>query len=280
MSIGIDSCDNTYYVARVDTHTGRPDIKALIRFDANHFNGHHLLEGNKIIVSLPDEQTTIKHIQLSNSEDADLKVQFELETTQLENSKNFVYDIIPTQLENYYLGLVFRTQTLKTILEPFIKQNGDLSYTTGGSMRAVALARGYLSFCQQAGGEFGAIIDFGNKSASVAFFYKQKIVDVASLSVGITKQTDEKAFQKALTELKTFINYKISDLREKGLSIPLSKLLVPKELFTDTQIELLQTALKIEITHPEIHHGFLSESNKNLEIPLHKYLVALGLTVV
>ena len=280
VSIGIDSCDDTYFVARVDNHSGRPDIKALIRFDSNHFNGHHLLEGNKIIVSLPDNQTTIKHLRISESEDAKLKVQFEMETAQLEKSNNFVYDVIPTQLENYYLGLSFRIKTLQSLLDPFVKQNGDNSYTTGGMMRAVALANGYLSFCQQSGGEFGAIIDFGKQSASVAFFYQEKIVDVASLPVGDSFKSDEKLFHRALTELKTFLNYKISGLREKGLSVPLSRLLVPKDLFADNQLDMLKNVLKVEITFPEIHSGFISESNKNQEIPLNKYLVALGLTVV
>ncbi len=280
VTIGIDERDGTYFVARVDQHTGRPDIKALIRFDAEHFNGHHLLEGNRIVVSFPDNQTMIKHIRLQSEENALLKVRFELETAQLDKPDNFLYDVIPTKIDNYYLGLTIRKELTHKLIGPFIKQNGDVDFTSGGVMRAAALARGFLTYCQQSGGEFGAIVDFGSKSASIAFYYKQQIVDLGGLPIPSGFHQNNDAFQNLIIELKTLINYKLAELLENGISVPLSKLFVIGEFIDDKRIDALGKNLRIEIARPEIHAGFISDSNKNREISLDKYLVALGLTVV
>ncbi len=280
ITIGIDNRDGTYFVARVDQSKGRPDIKALIRFDKEHFNGHHLLEGNRIVVSVPDNQTMIKYVQLPTSDNADLKVRFELETALGETPDNFLFDIIPTELDNYYLGLTVRKILTHELIEPFVKQNGDLNFSTGGTMRAAALARGFLTYCQQSGGELGAIVDFGNRSASIAFYYKQQIIDLCGLPLDINYYSSKDTFQKIIVELKTLLNFKLAALMENGISIPLSKLFVIGESLDEKMIEALHNNLKIEIARPEIHSGFISDQNKNREIPMDKYLVALGLTVI
>lgn len=280
ITIGIDNRDGTYFVARVDQTKGRPDIKALIRFDEEHFNGHHLLEGNRIVVSIPDNQIMIKYMQLPNSDNADLKVRFELETALGETSDNYLFDIIPTKLDNYYVGLTVRKEITQTLIKPFVKQNGDINFSTGGTMRAAALARGFLTYCQQSGGELGAIVDFGNRTASVAFYYKQQIVDLCRLPLEINYFNDTDTFQKIIIDIKTLLNFKLAALLEKGISIPISKIFVIGEFLDEKMIENLHKNLKIEIARPEIHTGFITEQNKNHEIPLDKYLVALGLTVI
>ncbi len=280
ITIGIDNRDGTYFVARVDQTKGRPDIKALIRFDEEHFNGHHLLEGNRIVVSIPDNQIMIKYVRLPSFDNADLKVRFELETALGETPENYLFDIIPTKLDNYYLGLTVRKALTHTLIKPFVQQNGDINFSTGGTMRAAALARGFLTYCQQSGGEFGAIVDFGNRTASIAFYYKQQIVDLCGLPLETNYFNDTDAYQKVIIELKTLLNFKLAALQENGISIPLSKIFVISEFLDEKMIETLQKNLKIEIARPEIHTGFISEQNKNHEIPLDKYLVALGLTVI
>ena len=280
VTIGIDNRDGVYYVARVEQHTGRPDIKALIRFDADHFNGHHLLEGNQIIISIPDNQTMIKKVVIPTDENKYMKVRFELETALGDNPQDFVYDIIQTKLENYFIGLTIRKELTDKLIEPFVKHNGDLKFSTGGVMRAVALARGFFIYCQQSGGDFGAIIDFGENSASIAFYYKQEIVDIDSLPLQTQYYQNPESFQKVIIELKTLFNYKLSALLEKGISVPLSKLFVIGESIDEASMHSLSKNLKINISHPEINRGFITDRDKNKDIPLDKYLVALGLTAV
>ncbi len=280
LTIGIDNRDGVYYVARVDNQQGRPDIKALIRIDADHFNGHHLLEGNRIVVALPDDQVIVKQFRLQSTENIDLKIKFELETAMLDNTDKFLYDCIPTQLENYYLGLSIRKELATQITEPFLKQNGDVKFSTSGVMRAAALANGFLTYCQQSGGQFGAIVDFGEKSASIAFYYKQQIIDLDCLPLEKNYYQSDDSFQNLIIELKTLLNFKLSALLEKGISIPLSKLFLIGETISETQLETLSSNLKIDICRPEIHAGFITDREKALEIPLDKYLVALGLTVL
>ena len=280
VTIGIDNRDGTYFVARVEHHTGRPDIKALIRFDADHFNGHHLLEGNKIVISIPDNQTMIKQVQIFADENAREKVQFELETALIDSPDRFLFDIIQTNLDNHYVGLTIHKELTNKLIEPFIKQNGDLSFSTAGVMRAAALARGFLTYCTQSGGEFAAVIDFGKNSASIAFIYQQQIIDLSGLSLHENYYSNKENFHSLIIELKTLLNYKSAALLEKGISLPLSKLFVIGEYVDDTLLETLSQNLKIETTRPEINRGFISDRNENKDIPLDKYLVALGLTAV
>ncbi len=280
VTIGIDNRDGTYFVARVEHQAGRPDIKALIRFDAEHFNGHHLLEGSKIVISIPDNQTMIKQIQMHADTNILEKVQFELETALLDDADNFFFDIIQTNLNNHYVGLTIRKELTSKLIDPFVKQNGDLSFSTAGVMRAAALARGFLIYCTQSGGEFSAVIDFGKNSASIAFIYQQQIVDLSGLSLNEDYFSTNENFHKLIIELKTLLNYKSATLLDKGISVPLSKLFVIGEHLDDSLLKTLSENLKIETTRPEINRGFITDRKENKDIPLDKYLVALGLTAV
>ena len=279
ISIGIDNRDGVYFAARVDRHTGRPEVKALMRFDADHFNGHHLLEGGQIVVSIPEEQIMLKKIHLSNNENSILKAQFELSQSLLDDPDQFVFDTIETELDSYYLGLIIRKEILKQNVDPFIRQNGDQTISVKATIRAAALARGFLIFCRNNTSDLGAVVDFNKNSASIAFFYKQKIIDLVGFPTAKYDLTNQESLQNMGVELKTILNFKLSSFFENGITLPLSTLYALGEDMDSDSVKLLQEQLKIEVIRPEVNTGFLANRQNSSDIPLEKYLVALGLTV-
>lgn len=279
ITIGIDNRDGMYFAARIDRHTGRPEVKALLRFDAEHFTGHHLLEGGELVVSLPDDLVLLKKIVLKDREYLDEKLQFEMSQAILDDPSDFLFDSIETEIDDYYLGLMIRRTIVESLTEPFTRQNGGQPVSVKAMTRSQALANGFLTFCRNNSGELGGIIDFTKNAVSIAFFYKNKIIDLAGSKLNGFDLRNEEYLNKISVEIKTLLNFKTASFFERGISLPVSTLFMMGETVDENSMSQLSDRLKINITRPEINTGFLSNRQDSSDIPLDKYLVALGLTV-
>lgn len=278
--IGIDNSDGIFHVARIKYCSGRPEIKALFTFEKSFSGEQNLLEGGKIIFSVPDNEVIMKKIILDNNEnDCNLRARFEMEQSLLEDEKNFCFETITTGKKNNFLGLIVRKQLLeKTVLNlsDYKKESmTDIAY----QMRAVALAKGYLNFCRLSGGELISLVDINKQIASIAFIYRNKIIDLTYMVMDKYDINTNDGKKKLSVDLRTVINFKLAGFLEQEISVPLSSLVVSGQSIDEETTALLKNCFPIDIETPKINPGFLSTEIDLSQIPLEKYLLALGLTV-
>ena len=276
--IGIDRRGDRYYAARVESGTGRVQIKALFRFDDSPMEDHQLFEGGQIAVAVPDSQVIVKKLRL-DTEPADFRLRagFELSQLLMEDERNLLVDSIDTGRSGQFLGLairreVFQRATLQTLGHHF---NGTKEVE--GRMRAAALADGYLKFCKPVGGELIGLVDFCGPEISLVFLFRSKVVDLSHVLSNKFDLSTPQGLEKAAIELKTIINFKMASFFHDGISLPLSTLIVIGDGIDDTARKLLEPYFPTDVRSAEINTGFLPESYNAGAVPIEKYLVSLGL---
>lgn len=278
--IGIDYRDGLFYVARVDHRSGRPEVKALVRFERDHFGAHALLEGGTTVFSVADDIVVAKRVAISdNGRDANLKVRFELSQAILEDESLFYFDVLPTARTGCYLGLMIRKERLLADFANLLNRQQSTLGEAQHLIRAAALARGYIGFCRQTGGELICLADFNGSLLSLALMYREQVIDLTYMDLGKFDLVAAPGLEKMAIDLKTVINYRISMLFAEGITVPLSALLIAGDRANQDTVKTLRRFFSIDTELPKVNPGFFSNPQALAEIPLEKYLVALGLAV-
>lgn len=275
--IGIDLRGDLYYVARIEHHPGRHEVKALLRLEHQHLGEHHLLSGGDLVLSIPDELVVVKKLNVGGDDDINLRAQFELVQSLPEDESQYLFDLIQSGLDNRFVGLAIRRDQLN---DHRARLNGIGTGDTNGSrcqMRAAALAMGYTGFCRKSGGDLVCLADFQQSSISLAFLYQHAITDLAHLPLGRHDLTCPAGFEKIAIELKTLVNFRTAALFSDGITTPLSCMIVSGDHVTDDAIASLRKSITVDINRPMINTGFFSSQSDLTSVPLEKYLVALGL---
>lgn len=275
--IGIDFRDNLFYVARIDHHAARQEIKALLRLEREHLGEHHLLNGGRGILSVPDEMVMVKRVNLNGSDDIDQRVKFEFIQSLPEESSQYLFDVKESGLDGRYLGMAIRRDRLQEYKIKALGDKVELFDEAGHTMRAAALAAGYTEFCRKSGGDLICLADFIGSAASLAFVYQNALIDLCHFPLSKFDPGTSDGFRKMAVELKTLINFRTASLFSDGVTTPLSNLLVSGEGVDDRFLERLREFFSIDVTRPSINPGFFSGQTDLTNVPLEKYLVALGL---
>jgi hypothetical protein len=277
IQIGVDCRDNLYYAARLNYSGGRPDVKALLRLDKENLKNHNLLKGDNLVFFINDDSVIFKKIRIDKSDEKlSEKVNFELSQSMLEDEKNFLFDYIESYNSNKIMGMVVNKSSL-------VKLNSELSIPddkkVGYLARSVGLAKGYMTFCRQTGGELIALLDFNLPIVSIAFLYKNKIIDLAYVRTDKLNITDESDLNKLAVEIKTMLNFKQASFSDEGVTLPLSAILVSGYDFNDPMFQKFKDCFNLPLSYPEINPAYFDRNQDTQQIPLEKYLVALGLAV-
>ncbi len=96
-AIGVDARDSRYFVARVEHQTGRPEVKALARFDGANLLGHPLLENGRLNISAPDDKILVRELRLSSATDQESRsmARFEMQQSMIDDEREFCFDSLP-----------------------------------------------------------------------------------------------------------------------------------------------------------------------------------------
>ena len=275
--IGIDLRGDVYYVARIEHHPGRHEVKALLRLEQEHLGQHHLVTGGELALSIPDELVMIKRLRLGGEEEVDLRARFEMVQALPEDESQYLFDIIRSGLEDRFVGLAVRRDRLNDHKARLGSIGNGAAENSRCQMRAAALAMGYTGFCRKSGGDLVCLADFQPSSVSLAFLYQGAIVDLAHLPLGKRDPGRADAFEKIAMELRTLVNFRTAALFSDGITTPLSCLVVSGDHLSDEAINRLRKSFSIDINRPVINTGFFSGQADLTSVPLEKYLVALGL---
>jgi hypothetical protein len=233
------------------------------------------------VLSVPDSEVMVKLLCIGdeNSESATDRLEFELAQCLLEDEENFEFRFHPVDDRGTYLGLVFRREALENLsLErglPEHKEDGCFDF----QLRSLALGRGYLTFCKKEEGELICLVDLSDAAASICLVHQQNVVDLAHLPLAGRDLSSEREQQRLAVDLKTMLNFKLSVLRDRGISQPLAALILSGEHVDAEFRRVAQGYFPMGVRPPQVHPGFLDESLKGASVSTELFLVALGLTV-
>lgn len=275
--IGVDCRDNIYYVARLNYSSGRPDVKALLRLDKENLSKHDLIKGDNLVFCIDDNKLIFKKLHIDVRDDKILeKVNFELLQSILEDENDYICDYVETYDPNKIIGMVVNRSWLE-------KQYSGLSIAekdkTGFLSRSIGLAKGYMTFCKQTGGELVALLDFNLPTVSIAFLYNNKIIDLACVKMENSINKEESDMNRLVVEIKTLLNFKQASLSDEGINIPISAIVVSGYDFEDETFRKFKDCFNLPLSYPEINPAYFNRDQDTKQIPLEKYLVALGLAV-
>lgn len=274
LRIGLDQCEDQVRLAQVNYALGRPEVMLLSAEPSS-------LESISAAVarfglSMPDDEALVKYLQLKSQGPDDLrrKLYFELSQSLLESPDLFRFEYLDTG-NKHQIGLVFRQERIAARIESLKcpPLTGVLSPAI--TLRSVALARAYLIFCKSEPGDLVALATINAELASVVLLYRQKIVSIGSCA--ITARAGQ--FKSVAIALKTLVNYKLTSIRDYGITVPLSVLLVTGDAVTADQRENLQAYFSARVTSFSPKQAVLEQAAKAGVADPEPYLVALGLTV-
>jgi len=280
--IGIDCTDDLIFAARVDNDKAQPEIKALLRLPRTGTIKHHLLEDGQLQLALPDSKVIVKRIRLTggNRQELDKQSRFELIQSVLEDESEFILDTVPTGQNDIFLGTITRRDALtsKEIFDH--KTLSGNAGEPGHLMRAIALGRGYLSFCKEEAGDLICMTDLSSRNASLCFIYKRKIIGTAWISLEEMDLESEKDVARLAVELKTVLNYQLSSLADDGIKAPLAAMLLSGTKSNGRLIDSLKRNISIDLRSPRFDSRFLADPSRIEKIPFESYLIPLGLAAI
>lgn len=277
---GIDSAAGLWCRAKVDGETGRPVVMQLADTASLPEDGEGLTSGGSIVLAVPDGDVQIKRLHLIAREGNSTRnrLLYELVQSVLEDEQSFVYDVHPAGREGNWFGLIFRRRALERLSLDCGLAGSEVT-PPGFLPRSMALGRAYLTFCRQEEGDLICLADLARGAVSICFVQSGKIVDLASLSLGEHDYNSTAAREQLAVDLKTIVSFRLSSLMDRGISTPLSTLILSGQKVDDDLRRVLQTYFPVGVKSPRMNYGYLSDELKEEVSDAERYLVALGLTV-
>ncbi len=275
LRIGLDHCAGELRAAQVNYRLGRPEIMALAT-ESSKAETLLLESDTGVVLSMPDDEALVKYLQLKSQGPDDLrrKMYFELSQSLLETPEQFRFDYLETG-NRHQIGLVYRQERIAARVESFMIPALAATPKPQISLRSIALAKAYLNFCKIEPGDLTALAGITAELASVVLLYRQRVVLIGNCS--ITARTDQ--FKSVAIALKTLVNYKLASVREYGITIPLSVMLVTGDRITADQREQLQSYFSARVAPFTPVQDTGDQAGRLGVTDPEPFLVALGLTV-
>jgi len=277
VNIGIDVREGLYYVARIHERAGRPEVRALARFGEDHLGGHQLIQDGRLMLAVDDNQAIVKDLKISDTaryDPHDLAT-FELTHSLIEDPGEFWFRSFTTGIDDHFLGTAIRKEQVSLISRAFLPEEPE--GRVDAVPRAIALGRGYLTYCHNTAGDFTCVIDLTERAVSICLVHKRNIVAVAGLVT--SSAGEESQSEQVAAEIKTLVNLKLDETLRYGISTPLTGLVVAGSA-SDRLLEDLEGLFNLEPASPQVSSAFFPNRTDVSSAPLGKYLVALGLTTL
>ncbi|MCP4684952.1 MAG: hypothetical protein GY867_05820 [bacterium] len=279
--IGIDSLTEVWCEARLDDETGRPVITQLADGLKVKENGGSLGREGRVVVAVPDAEVQVKRLQLAGADDGSRRnhLLFELVQSVLEDEQAFVYDVHPAGHKDSWFGLIFRRRALEKLTLDCGLAGAEVASPLDFLPRSMALGRAYLNFCRQEEGDLVCLVDLSRRAASVCLIKEGKIVDLASLALPANCLDSAVDREQLAVDLKTVVSFRLSSMMDRGVSSPLSNLILSGQVVSDDLRQVVQKYFPVGVKAPSINPGYLTDEVRESEPSPERFLVALGLTV-
>jgi hypothetical protein len=281
--IGLDARDDAARVARVDCDAELPNITALGTFPRGEMIPPSLLADSLPSISVPDEKSITRIIQLPPIDPAlaESAARFELSTGLLDASAGFKLSVITLGATSgnggtgsRWLGMAVRQTLVDRMVAQWLSEDGghiSVRFTT----RAVALGRGYLHFCEPVSDGLVLVMDLSASGVSICFVQGGALVGTACLR-GLSDVSDGRRISEWVSELQTLVNFRLAtDLSANGAE-SLSAIVLAGER-SDAH-DVLREHFTVPVLAAEPKPTYRTPDDGSSGITA-SWLVALGLTV-
>ncbi len=278
-NLGIDYRSGRYYTARVCESDAGHKVTALVTTAKSELNVRRTLENGDVIFSVPDNEIMVKRLNLTetNEWNSDILARFELSQSLLDDEGEFYFAALSTGQTNRCLGLVTRRRSVERLAGSLLSLPDLAGQSLRCEMRAVALGKGYLNFCHPEQGELICLADFGDNIVSICFVSGTNVIGLAHLPFSRFDLNSEQGIKRMAVEFKTVVNFELPSLFERGVTSPLSALIVTGHGGDGSVKSALEEHFRFPVTALRIDRRLLGVSPAVVEEPLEDYIVAMGL---
>jgi len=277
---GVDPTASLWCRASIDADTGRPTVTRLVEGRISSGNGGELTREGRVVVAVPDNDVQIKRLHLTGPEEKTRRnrLLYELVQSVLEDEQSFVYDVHPAGCEGNWFGLTFRRRALEQLTLDCGLAGAEIT-PPDFLPRSIALGRAYLTFCRREEGDLVCLADLAPGAVSICFVRGGKIVDLAALTLGKSDYDSPAGREQLAVDLKTIVSFRLSSLMDRGVSTPLSTLIMSGRGVSGELRHTLHTYFPVGVKSPVLNSGYLADSIREDSVAPERFLVALGLTV-
>lgn len=277
-AIGLDIRRDTFYLAEVTRREDGFEVSRLHQAKVAEAAAEFMLPGVQLAVAVPDASVMVKNLLIPASSPGAVEsvVSFELAESLLEDLSEFRFQTVPTGQPGRYLGLIYRRESLRELTARLGVPETEAAQVTH-LLRALALGRGYLAFCERAAGELIGLVDLGGDTASVCLLLQNGVVDLASVDLrgfDLTHDTGRKQFA---IDLKTVVNFRRAALQDRGVGLPLSTIILSGDNVDGRLREMVRGYFPGGVEAPRFRLGLFRPECGLAETNPEHYLVALGL---
>lgn len=230
-----------------------------------------------LAIAVPDDSVMVKNYLMPNvaGSNIDLRLQFEMAQSLLDESDQFQFAVVKTGLPDRYLGLISRKTSIKSLGD---KLAIPAESSTLPLARGAALGKGFRKFGKMPGGELLGVMDITPTKLSLCLLYRGEVTALGHLKLDEYSLTDELSLKRLAMEVKTLVSFKLATLAEMGLSLPMSSLTVTGEI-SDLLLEQLSRYFPSGLARGEVDRSKLGPGLDDSVRP-ELFFPALGLTVI
>jgi len=273
--VGIDRRRDGVYLARLNS--GLPGAPPELRHLTDAGESRSLLDdASRVCLVVPDCEVQVKtlHLPVTAGAAPDDIIRFELAESLLEDASTFQFETLPAADEGRHLGLIYRKERLGELAADY-GLDGTAPDRLSFHSRALALGRGYLEFCERATGDFLCVVDVAADVASVCFLLRDAVADLAHIDLRNFDPESEKGRRQFAVDLKTVVNFRRALLMDRGITLPLSGLVLAGDGVEDQLRSVVREYFPTGVEAPRLKPGdpAIQIDDRQPEA----FLVALGL---
>jgi hypothetical protein len=268
---GADLVDDKIRIVRLSSLTGRNVIDLIDDNPADIILDRDVQRSGDLYVSIAEKDALIKSLKVPSGQnlDPDKLALFEFGTSLLDSSDNYFFEVIRQNGSSRCLVVAYNRDSVE---KEFDHLENCFMKPTGFRLRALCLAKGYLNYCRQEGGELLCLLDLSGNLVSYCFLRNQNMIMAGAITEIVSGDDNLNNF---LIDFKATVQYELTVLFDHGYSLPLSlvvlsgssaSLSLAEQIEAELGVRTLLPSVKPALFRPEV----LDDS--------HKFLVSLGLT--
>jgi len=278
---GIDLSGTNYLTAQVEKQGSSIKVLALSQISTGDLSRSLLSDNSPMVMSLSDNLVLFKNLTIpqnySGSEEKILH--FELEHSLLSEPGDICYDMINTSDNTRPVAMAAHKQRIEN-LEQMIRTNENQSHSPEGFLpRSVALGRGFIQFCSNDTERLVCLTDFSQENVPICLVLGNSIVALGNFDRKPFELESEFGLHRLAAELKTVINFKLSELSARGIIVELARFVICGSVLSENQKQAIASKLSVELEEPVLDRVLLDRPVLDSHLPVSDFLVSLGLTV-
>lgn len=269
------------YAARVENDGVRWKVTSFLTSD-DDLKAENLGSG-RLFFGVDSRLAIIKKIQIKQHStiDASRIAQFEMTQALLESPEHFYFDTLPLESKNdfrRFMSIAYHRKEIDRLMDVYSQ---DLRRPSGFMLNAVALTRGYATFCRLEPGELQVLVDIEADMVTLAIIHRERLYGIGRLEMMPGERISSDIAGKLASEFKLTLSYHLSELFQDGITVPLSRIILSGYHARD---DILAAALgeqfSAEVTLPHFHDGYFQlASDATDRYSPEQFLIPLGLAV-